>query len=112
MMYGFVMVAEKEFESADALKEHIYGVMDGTIPDHPTNDSVITKYKTVHHDAETPRRACLQEMRTCKRRLISLKDNTSFFMNLLKGPSGEIRRGPFDFVFLFEVLTKSIILFS
>ena len=43
----------EEFESADALKEHIYGVMDGTIPDHPTNDSVITKYKTVHHDAET-----------------------------------------------------------
>ena len=44
-----------EFSSSDALDEHIWAAIDGKIPGHPEqySDKVDTRYKTVHHDAET-----------------------------------------------------------
>ena len=44
----------EEFDSSDALDEHIWAAIDGKIPGHPEqyNDSNDTRYKTVHHDEE------------------------------------------------------------
>ena len=42
----------KEFDSEDALLNHFDDVDNGVIPDHATNYSVDTRYKTVHHDEE------------------------------------------------------------
>ena len=42
----------EEFDTSEAMDEHVKAVFRGELPDHATNDSVITRYKTVHHDEE------------------------------------------------------------